>query len=214
MLRLPVGSWNGEKQSLDQSTGGYGRGNLWKGSATTFAGWGFCRARLASGRVSVAQHFLLLPSGFFACTVPTKKGLLTQAAELCHYGTLGRSWVSSGKGSQGERDWASLCSPAWLCPMYSAALKSRLRNQQNQLPQTQILGTLTTQCLLGFPFSFSSLYFKISSYIKLHLNRFLKLLSFDQQIFVYIILLKHLCILYLTCVFILLKGKVLESQRF
>lgn len=97
MLRLPIGSWSGEESSLDQSMGGYGRGNPWKGRAAPFAVRIFAALRLASGSVSVAQLFLVLPSGFFACTVLTKEGLLAQATEECRYGALGRSWFTWGK---------------------------------------------------------------------------------------------------------------------
>lgn len=81
-----------------------------KGHSSSFCLLHFWSTRLASGGVSVAQHFLVLPSGFFACTVLTKEDLLAQTTEECCCGALGKSWFMSGKLGAGagwaESPWA------------------------------------------------------------------------------------------------------------
>lgn len=64
--------------------------------------------------------FLLLPSGFFACTVLTKESLLAQTTEECSYGALGKSWFMSGKLGAG----AGLRLPAHPARLCADALSS------------------------------------------------------------------------------------------
>lgn len=111
---------------------------------------------MASGSVSVAQHFLVLPSGFFACTVLTKGDLLAQTTEECYCGALGKSWFMSGKlragAGRAEPPHARQCGSA---SMRSAASGSMGRSERLYVPQSMnSLSGNATGSLLKFFFFF------------------------------------------------------------
>lgn len=81
-------------------------------------------------------RFLLLPSGFFACTVLTKEELLAQTTEECRYGALGKSWFTSGKlGAGARRAEPPRTHRRGSTPMHSTALESPGRIEQLHVPQ-------------------------------------------------------------------------------
>lgn len=89
------------------------------------AGLGECLSCSAFSRASL-RHL----------TVLTKKDLLAQTTEECCYGSLGKSWFTSGKLGAGARQTepprAQQCGST---PMHSEAFESTDRNQQIHMPQ-------------------------------------------------------------------------------
>lgn len=136
MLRLPMGSWKGEEQCLDQIMGVMAV-VTYETVEQILLPFAFL---LASGNISVAQYFLLLPSGFFACKVQTKEGLLAQTTEECCCGALGRSWFMCGKGGAGAgRAEPPRTPPSSSALTRSAAPGSAGRNGKIYVPQVWIL---------------------------------------------------------------------------
>lgn len=102
-----------------------------KGQSSSFCLLHFWSTRLASGSISAAQYFLLLPSGFFACKVQTKEDLLAQNTEECCYEALGKSWFTSGKlGAGAGRAEPLRKHQSGSAMMHSTALGSTGRNEQ------------------------------------------------------------------------------------
>lgn len=159
--------------------GGYGTGNLWQGSS--FCLLHFWSMRLASGSISIAQHFLLLHSGFFACKVQTKEDLLAQTTEECCYGALGKSWFVSGKLGAGAGWSESRCAhQSSSALMHAAAPGSMGRNEQLYMPQVWILPLriILAHCMNFFPPTFQ---------VKLNYSRLQKLLKFDLTIVIHVL---------------------------
>lgn len=180
MFRLPVGSWSGEQKSLDQSTKGYGCGNLWKDRATTFAICIFAKQGWPQGESLSCSVFLPASLRFLCLYSPNKERLISshyRAVPLWGFGQeLGYLWQMQSWRRGAEPP----CVQRDTTPMHSTALKAET-GVSNFICHEQCLslGVLTISVVFSLSFFFPFL-FSLILFLSLIPSFFLSISSFPS----------------------------------